>query len=307
MSPVRIITCMALLLTYGGQAPARTYHHLSLGELQSLAERGDPKAQVELGEALEHGEGLGRNPMLAVNWYCRAAARGSADAQRNLGWMYFSGQGVPADDDRAGYWLKKAAAAGDEFARRQLSRLADTDTPQETGCEQVASLPWLAKRCSRRSCRDIISLVESLSLHYGLDTNLVLSVISAESAFDARAVSPKGARGLMQLMPATAKRFGVEDAWDPEQNVRGGMAYLRWLLGYFEGDVKRALAGYNAGENAVRKYGGVPPFPETRAYVKRIIRDYGKDRHRYYKSWISKSLLSVNTTGGKSLRARAEG
>ena len=85
------------------------------------------------------------------------------------------------------------------------------------------------------------------------------------------------------------------------------MAYLRWLLGYFKGDVNRALAGYNAGEHAVRRYGGVPPYPETRAYVKRIIRDYGKNRHRYDKSWISKSLLTENRFEKKSLPSEAEG
>jgi len=307
MSLIRIVICVALLLTYGGQAPARDYHHLSIVELRSLAERGDPAAQVELGEALEHGEGLPRDPMLAVKWYCRAAAGGSADAQRNLGWMYFNGRGVPADDGRAAYWLNKAAAAGDVFAKRQLTRLADSGAPRENGCEQVASRFWLAKRCSRSNCRDIINLVESLSLEYGLDTNLVLSVISAESAFNSRAVSRKGAQGLMQLMPATARRFGVENAWDPEQNIRGGMAYLRWLLGYFKGDVKRALAGYNAGEHAVRRYGGVPPFPETRAYIRRIIRDYGKNRHRYDKSWMSKSLLTQNAVKKRSVPFRVEG
>jgi soluble lytic murein transglycosylase-like protein len=149
--------------------------------------------------------------------------------------------------------------------------------------------------------------VESLSPEYGLDSNLVLSVISAESAFDVRAVSPKGAQGLMQLMPATARRFGVENTWDPEQNIRGGMAYLRWLLGNFKGDVKRAVAGYNAGEHAVRRYGGVPPFPETRAYVKRIIRDYGKNRHRYDKSWKSKSLITENLVENRSVPFRVEG
>jgi hypothetical protein len=82
--------------------------------------------------------------------------------------------------------------------------------------------------------------------------------------------SHKNAQGLMQLIPATARRFGVKDVWDPEQNLRGGMSYLRWLLDHFEGDVKLALAGYNAGEEAVRRYRGIPPYAETRAYVERI-------------------------------------
>jgi soluble lytic murein transglycosylase-like protein len=79
----------------------------------------------------------------------------------------------------------------------------------------------------------------------------------------------------MQLIPATASRFGVKDAWDPEQNLRGGMAYLRWLLDHFDGNVKLALAGYNAGEGAVERHGGIPPYNETQNYVKKIIRRIG--------------------------------
>ena len=83
----------------------------------------------------------------------------------------------------------------------------------------------------------------------------------------------------MQLMPATAARFGVEDASDPVQNLRGGMAYLRWLLIRFEGDLRLALAGYNAGEGAVRRFDGIPPYRETQRYVERITRAYGKTLH----------------------------
>jgi soluble lytic murein transglycosylase-like protein len=104
-----------------------------------------------------------------------------------------------------------------------------------------------------------------------LDPELVLALIEAESNFNPRALSPKNAQGLMQLIPATAERFGVRDAWDPEQNLRGGMAYLRWLLARFKGNVQLALAGYNAGEGAVERHGGIPPYAETRAYVSHII------------------------------------
>lgn len=100
---------------------------------------------------------------------------------------------------------------------------------------------------------------------------LVLAVIAVESAGRARAVSHAGAQGLMQLIPATAQRFGVADVMDPGQNIRGGVAYLDWLLGEFGGDVVLALAGYNAGEGAVRRNGGVPPYAETRDYVPRVI------------------------------------
>jgi soluble lytic murein transglycosylase-like protein len=83
----------------------------------------------------------------------------------------------------------------------------------------------------------------------------------------------------MQLIPATARRFGVDDPLEPLQNLRGGMAYLRWLIARFEGDLRLALAGYNAGEGVVQRYGGIPPYAETRAYVRKILRRYGSDRH----------------------------
>jgi hypothetical protein len=100
---------------------------------------------------------------------------------------------------------------------------------------------------------------------------LVLAIIAVESSGRPEAVSSAGAAGLMQLMPATAERFGVTDRMRPEQNIRGGVAYLDWLLKEFEGDAVMALAGYNAGENAVKKHGGVPPFAETRAYVPKVL------------------------------------
>jgi hypothetical protein len=100
--------------------------------------------------------------------------------------------------------------------------------------------------------------------------DLVRAVIQVESGFNPRAVSPKGAQGLMQLMPATARRFGVSDSFDARQNVMAGTQYLRVLLDQFQGDVSLAVAAYNAGENAVLRYGGIPPYKETRGYVAKI-------------------------------------
>jgi soluble lytic murein transglycosylase-like protein len=106
---------------------------------------------------------------------------------------------------------------------------------------------------------------------YGVSADLIKAVIAVESEFDQWAVSSKGAQGLMQLMPFTARRFGVVDAFDARQNIFGGVQYLRFLLDLFQGDVGLALAGYNAGENAVARYRGIPPYRETRNYVNRIL------------------------------------
>lgn len=118
-------------------------------------------------------------------------------------------------------------------------------------------------------------VVEDASRAYGLDSALLHAVISVESGYDPKAVSSKGATGLMQLMPATAKRYGVADAFDPVQNVSGGAKYLRDLLDMFDSDMSLALAAFNAGENAVMKYGRrIPPYRETLRYVPKVLDHY---------------------------------
>jgi soluble lytic murein transglycosylase-like protein len=117
-------------------------------------------------------------------------------------------------------------------------------------------------------------LAASVAARHGVDPGLVLAVIAVESAFHPSAVSPKGARGLMQLMPATAAELGVSDAFDPEQNLDGGVRHLRELLRRYQGDLTRTLAAYNAGAASVERHGGVPPWPETRDYVAAVLRRY---------------------------------
>ncbi|HEX6179336.1 MAG TPA: lytic transglycosylase domain-containing protein [Thermoanaerobaculia bacterium] len=112
--------------------------------------------------------------------------------------------------------------------------------------------------------------------HFDVDAALVSAVIKAESDYDPATVSHKGARGLMQLMPATARRFGVTNSFDPEQNIHAGVKYLRWLLKEFDGNADFAVAAYNAGEGNVRRYDGVPPFRETVNYINRIAKHLRK-------------------------------
>ena len=120
-------------------------------------------------------------------------------------------------------------------------------------------------------------LVTSLAARHRLDPRLVHAVIRVESGYNPRAISSKGAIGLMQLMPATARELDIDDPFDPAQNIAGGTRYLRSLLDRFQGSLELALAGYNAGPAAVRRFGGVPPFAETRTYVERVLRDYRGD------------------------------
>lgn len=119
--------------------------------------------------------------------------------------------------------------------------------------------------------REWASVAAPIAARYNLDTELVLRVIEAESGGNPRAVSPKGAMGLMQLMPETARALGVSDPFDPVQNIEGGVRYLSHLLQRFGGDLRLALAAYNAGPGRVQQYGGVPPFPETQRYLERIL------------------------------------
>lgn len=125
----------------------------------------------------------------------------------------------------------------------------------------------------------IEQLVQSNSAAQGVDPDLIRAVMANESAFDPNATSSAGAQGLMQLMPATASEVGVTNSFDPSQNVAGGTRYLRGLLDRFGGNLTNAVAAYNAGPEAVEKYNGIPPYPETESYVKNVL-----DTYRQYKS-----------------------
>jgi hypothetical protein len=143
---------------------------------------------------------------------------------------------------------------------------APADRKPETGEDE----PW------RRWAGEYADMIASAAEKHRLDPALLTAVARVESNFDPYAVSDKGACGILQLTPDTAERFGVEDIFDPEQNIEGGASYLRWLLDRFEGRTDLALAAYNAGENAVDRYQGIPPYSETRNYVARVMDRAGK-------------------------------
>jgi soluble lytic murein transglycosylase-like protein len=158
-----------------------------------------------------------------------------------------------------------------------------------------AAIPQLA-HTTPPPVPDLNQVVNSASAAYHLDPDLVNSVIHAESGFNSHAVSRKGAQGLMQLMPDTANRLGVANAFDPQSNVGGGSRYLRELLERYNFDLIKALAAYNAGPKRVEQYKGVPPYSETRAYVARIVREYNRKKIAEEKQAAAERRKAKTTT-----------
>ena len=256
-----------------------------------------PRSLFEQAQAYENGEGVRRDPLLAANLYCEAARQGDRDAQYNLGWMYANGRGVPRHDGYALFLFRAAAEQGIGTAQRLVDRLVDVQADMPDCMREPEPLPvdihfasWTPVDYSLIAPRNIYKLVYKLAPRFKVEPQLALSIIAAESNFNPQAVSAKNAQGLMQLIPETSARFNVKNAFDPAQNIRGGLTYLRWLLAYFEGDVALVAAAYNAGEGTVERYKGVPPYLETRNYVKRVLRFFGGSRHPYDSTLISPSV-----------------
>lgn len=145
-------------------------------------------------------------------------------------------------------------------------------------------------------------LVRNVSIEHGLDPRLMDAVVRVESGYDVHAVSRKGAMGLMQLMPSTASRLGVSDPFDPEQNVRGGIREFARLVNRYRGNLQLALAAYNAGEGAVAKYRGIPPYRETRSYVSRILTIYTGRPYRVSSSYrIAPVRMTTDPASGRPM------
>jgi soluble lytic murein transglycosylase-like protein len=175
--------------------------------------------------------------------------------------------------------LSRAAHAQIYVYTDQYGRTYFTDAPPHDGFEAYKPKGTLKRSTRRVTATDERSFdpaIKRASRQHGVSPALVKAVIAAESGFDHLAESSKGARGLMQLMPGTASELGVDDAYDPWQNIDGGTRYLCEMIDRFPGELELALAAYNAGPEAVRQYQGIPPYKETRGYVKRVLTLYKK-------------------------------
>ena len=273
------------------------------------ADAGQAALWREQAKAYEHGEGVARDTETALTLYCKAALTGDVVARYNLGWIYANGRGVERNDAFAAYYFQQAAGQGDAMSQRMLQsvgneaakppcivqaeaaeakRLAEEQAAAALAAAEAAAAAAHEAAATRYKQlidtvqkKQIMAIVQRLAPQYGIHPGLAYAVIRAESNFDPQAVSVKNAQGLMQLIPETAARFKVSQPLDPEQNIRGGLSYLRWLLAYFKGDVPLVVAAYNAGEGAVDRFKGVPPYPETQGYVKRIQEVFSLPLHPF--------------------------
>jgi soluble lytic murein transglycosylase-like protein len=195
-------------------------------------------------------------------------------------WIYLvGGARVEADEvteTAGGAWYRRGILS--IFLERARIERIERERPQLATAGTGGKRSWTERGWSTGNAH-IDALIKQNGARYGVDPYLIFCVMEQESHFNARVVSPKGARGLMQLMPGTGARFGVRKPFDPAENIMGGTRYLKLLLDSFDGRVDLVLASYNAGEGAVMKYGGrVPPYRETRDYVRRISARYEKSR-----------------------------
>lgn len=277
------------LSVYGSVAAESIKSTFDLTEYSAISD--NPKAMFSLAVKYEHAEGMPRDHDKAIALYCKAAGLGDADAQFALGWMYANGRGVSVDNEVAVQLFEMAAAQGHAYAEKMIHYLAIPSVTALPECLSSFASFNDEEIENKYADNPIFELVKQLAPQFEVDPALVMAVIAVESAFNTQAVSPKNAQGLMQLIPETAERFQVKNVFDAEDNIKGGMAYLRWLLAFFKGDVTLVAAAYNAGEGAVERHQGIPPYPETRDYVQKIQVHYKKLKHPYQSNIVHRHAL----------------
>lgn len=313
---MRLARCVLLVLGFGpqitqGAGQESEWQRLLAASEPTVFTVASPSFLATWASRYEEGQGVNRDYARARQLYCAAARRGHVSAQVRLARLYVNGFGSPPDAELAGAWLRVAAAQGSRQAKNYLAVLGHPPRGRQPRCtyaqrkeEHARVLETALARegrvlngvdkhsasalsavtggggnavSGRRGKAQFDALVRRAAERYQLQPELIHAVILAESAYDPQAVSHAGAVGLMQLMPATARHYGVKDRRDPAQNIDGGVRYLRDLLTRFE-RLPLAIAAYHAGETAVAKYGNqVPPYASTQAYVRNVLAYYGQD------------------------------
>ncbi|PTT44928.1 lytic transglycosylase domain-containing protein [Aeromonas sp. HMWF016] len=241
-----------------------------------------PRAMTALrqGQAAQHSGNLQK----AIALYCVAASTGNPEGYFRIGRLLATGPASVRSAKMANSYLAMAMRLGNQQASRYYNpRIGNAPMGDQCGVGMrggqgsyfaLPSTPFNVEAYLARQSpgkQKLATMLRHAAKRHQVDVRLVLAIAIAESNLESRAVSAKNAQGVMQLIPETQQRFGVTQPFDPAQNIKGGVSYLKWLDRRFDGDWVRISAAYNAGEKAVERYGGIPPYDETREYVKRVL------------------------------------
>ncbi|MGY3922548.1 lytic transglycosylase domain-containing protein [Aeromonas jandaei] len=241
-----------------------------------------PKAMTALrqGQAAQHSGNLQK----AIALYCVAASTGNPEGYFRIGRLLATGPASVRSAKMANSYLAMAMRLGNQQASRYYNpRVGNAPMGDQCGVGMrggqgsyfaLPSTPFNVEAYLARQSpgkQKLATMLRHAAKRHQVDVRLVLAIAIAESNLESRAVSAKNAQGVMQLIPETQQRFGVTQPFDPAQNIKGGVSYLKWLDRRFDGDWVLISAAYNAGEKAVERYGGIPPYDETREYVKRVL------------------------------------
>ncbi len=241
-----------------------------------------PKAMTALrqGQAAQHSGNLQK----AIALYCVAASTGNPEGYFRIGRLLATGPASVRSAKMANSYLAMAIRLGNQQASRYYNpRVGNAPMDDQCGVGMrggqgsyfaLPSTPFNVEAYLARQSpgkQKLATMLRHAAKRHQVDVRLVLAIAIAESNLESRAVSAKNAQGVMQLIPETQQRFGVTQPFDPAQNIKGGVSYLKWLDRHFDGDWVLISAAYNAGEKAVERYGGIPPYDETREYVKRVL------------------------------------
>lgn len=229
--------------------------------------------------AQQHG-----NLQKAITLYCVAASTGNPEGYFRIGRLLATGPASVRSAKMANSYLAMAMRLGNQQASRYYNpRVGNAPMGDQCGVGMrggqgsyfaLPSTPFNVEAYLARQSpgkQKLATMLRHAAKRHQVDVRLVLAIAIAESNLESRAVSAKNAQGVMQLIPETQQRFGVTQHFDPAQNIKGGVSYLKWLDRRFDGDWVLISAAYNAGEKAVERYGGIPPYDETREYVKRVL------------------------------------